>query len=327
MPLRAGSIRFPHKRVLLQRTRLAYVHFRNLLSDAKRDRAARVHGYVLVWLPEELLLFYLQDGEVVNVSASADGRHFRALSIAEAVSKVPGAAEVGEICFHECEDDQLAMMYWTQMRDPIAWPNELNVHEAAAVLGFLHATVHDGMIEVHVDGGLNYAAVRDGRVVRAFVADSLERDQLAAFGELLAPSNRPVDPHRVRLWPVPPPVPVQAPPALIRAYRELIAGVVRRLVELGADGAPAVAEHARKMLINEHPALEHLQLGQPSPGDPVTEAPVLSAAMGAWLGELLWASAPLDGTSPGRLIGHVAHERRHVFQSAGLFDALPWKVE
>ena len=27
------------------------------------------------------------------------------------------------------------------------------------------------------------------------------------------------------------------------------------------------------------------------------------------------------------LIGELARERRHMFQSAGLFDALPWKVE
>ena len=31
--------RFPHERVLLPRTKLAYVHLPNLLSDAKRDRS------------------------------------------------------------------------------------------------------------------------------------------------------------------------------------------------------------------------------------------------------------------------------------------------
>ena len=77
MPLPAATLHYPHDRVLLSRTRLAYVHLRNLLTDAKRDRAAKVYGYVTVWLPEELILLYMQEGEVVNATATPDGMHFR----------------------------------------------------------------------------------------------------------------------------------------------------------------------------------------------------------------------------------------------------------
>src|SRR5215210_8327772 len=73
MPLNAAGLRFPHDRVLLARTKLAYVHLRNLLTDAKRDRAARVFGYVAIWLPEGILVLYLQEGEVVNATHSVDG--------------------------------------------------------------------------------------------------------------------------------------------------------------------------------------------------------------------------------------------------------------
>ena len=59
MPQSLAALRFPHERVLLPRTKLAYVHLRNLLTDAKRDRAARVYGYVAIWLPEELVILYL----------------------------------------------------------------------------------------------------------------------------------------------------------------------------------------------------------------------------------------------------------------------------
>ena len=41
MPSRRRPALSLHSRVLLPRTRLAYVHLRNLLTDAKRDRAAR----------------------------------------------------------------------------------------------------------------------------------------------------------------------------------------------------------------------------------------------------------------------------------------------
>src|SRR6185312_16262562 len=63
-----ASLRFPYSRVLLPRTRLAYIHLRNLLTDAKRDRAARISGYVAVSLPDELVVLYLVGGEVANAT-------------------------------------------------------------------------------------------------------------------------------------------------------------------------------------------------------------------------------------------------------------------
>ena len=85
MSLPSASLRFPRDRVLLPRTRLAYVHLRNLFTDAMRDRSARVFGYVCVWLPDEFLIFYMQEGEVVNVTASPDGQRFHPVAIADAI--------------------------------------------------------------------------------------------------------------------------------------------------------------------------------------------------------------------------------------------------
>ena len=327
MPLPAAALHFPHDRVLLSRTRLAYVHLRNLLTDAKRDRTAKVYGYVAVWLPEEMLLLYLQEGEVVNATATHDGVTFRDLSIAEAVAMVPSAAEFGEICFLEADDEQLATMYWSQILDPIAWPAELDVHDSVAVLAFLSATMHDGVVEVHGDdGGVNYGIVRNGAAVRGFFADPGSSDAEERLAALLS-ENRALGRKGTRLWPVPPPLPVQAPPAMIQAYRDLMAAMVKRLADAGADGAPTVAEQARLMLVERHPCLERLSLKHPHPRDPVTETPALSAAIGAWISELLWTVVPPDGATPEALIGELTHERRHVFQSAGLFEALPWNVE
>jgi hypothetical protein len=327
MPLPAATLHFPHDRVLLSRTRLAYVHLRNLLTDAKRDRAAKVFGYVAVWLPEELLLLYLQEGEVVNATATLDGMQFRALSIAEAIAMVPSAAEFGEICFCEADDEQLATMYWSQVLAPVAWPGELNVHDPAAVFAFLHATMHDGVVEVHADdGGVNYGIIRNGRVTRGFFADAGAAPVEERLTALLA-GGRIAERKKTRLFPVPPPLPVQAPPAMIQAYRDLMAAIVKRLVDGGMDGAPSVAEHARKVLVDRHPCLDYFSLTHPHPRDPVTDTPALSAAIGAWIGELLWTVVPQDGTKPEQLLGELARERRHMFQSAGLFDALPWKVE
>ena len=110
MPATVTGLRYPCTRVLLPRTRLAYVHLKNLLTDAKRDRGARVSGYVAIWLPEEFLVLYLQRGELVNACLH-DGEAFQPIAIGAAVEKVPIEPEYGEICFHEADDEQLACMF------------------------------------------------------------------------------------------------------------------------------------------------------------------------------------------------------------------------
>lgn len=132
----------------------------------------------------------------------------------------------------------------------------------------------------------------------------------------------------VRRWEGPTPLPQQAAPALIQAYRELASSIVTRLVSEGGDGAPAVAEAARQALLPAHPALRafapsaldsRLARGTTEPAEAVT------AAVSTWVTELLWTAAS-DGPGPETLLGDASRERRHVFQSAGFFDRLPWKV-
>ena len=251
MPVAAGHLRYPLVRALLPRTRLAYVHLQNLLTDAKRDRAARVFGYVAIWLPDELLLLYMDEGELVNATASADGRHWRALPIGEAVAKVPNAAEYGEICFHEASDEQLAAMYATQVTPALGWPPELPVTSAPAVLGNLMATLFDGLLEVTADGEVNYLIFQHGMPLRGyFVNDAAEPDLSARVRALLDRAFR----HggSARRWDVPPALANQAAPALIAAYRELVGTLMRRLYEHGAESSFAVAEHARQHLIAKH---------------------------------------------------------------------------
>jgi len=99
MVVTPAALRFPYSRVLLPRTRLAYIHLRNLLNDAKRDRTAKVSGYVAVSLLDELLILYLLAGEAANATLR-DAHGSRVLSIAAALEKVPAEPEYGEICFH-----------------------------------------------------------------------------------------------------------------------------------------------------------------------------------------------------------------------------------
>ena len=56
------------------------------------------------------------------------------------------------------------------------------------------------------------------------------------------------------------------------------------------------------------------------------DAPALSVAIAAWLNETLWHLHLPEGVTAEQLLAEVARPRRHLFQAAGLFEALPWTI-
>lgn len=323
MPAIIAGMRFPYSRVLLPRTRLAYVHLRNLLSDAKRDRSARVSGYVAIWLPDELLLLYMQRGEVVNATAF-DGKAWRMVSIVTALAHVPAEPEYGEICFHEAEPDQLSCMFVAQTTPAEGWPSELRVTDPKVLFSYLMATTFDGLVEIECAGQASYLLLNDGTVDRAYLAAPNGRSMVERVREIFVRDAR--NGLHIRRWQRPAPLPAQAPPALVQAYRELAAALVTRVTGSGRDSAPAIAEHARVALLPRHPVLDTITFTERPARDTVSDAPELTAAMASWIQEFMWAAADHESSSPEQLLRDVVWERRHIFQSAGLFDRIPWKV-
>ena len=323
MPQALAGLRFPHERILLPRTKLAYVHLRNLLTDAKRERAARVYGYVAIWLPEELVLLYVQEGELVNAT-TLDPQGAMVIPIADALDKVPPEPEYGEICFHEADDEQLACMHYAHVVGEEPWPDELNPHDPHALFPYLLATTFDGTIEVTLDGNVNYLIVRDGMVERAFLSSVHFGELDEKIEQLFRPDGR-ASRMGVRRFPVPPPVPSQASPALIHAYRELVNGLVRELIGRGKDSAPIIAELARQSLASTHAPLHSFTAMDRLVHDPVAGVDELTESVAAWITEVLWAAADMDG-GPEAILRKLTHERRHMFQSAGLFERLPWQM-
>jgi hypothetical protein len=325
MALVRDALRYPAKRVLLQRTRLAYVHLGHLLTDAKRDRSARVYGYVAVWLPEELITLYLEEGEVVNATTTHDGVAFTPIAISDAVGRVPSSAEYGSICFHEASDEQLDTMYATQTGNPLSWPRELILDDGDAMLAFLYATMHDGAVEIQADGSVHYIMISSGSPVRGYFADGRPGDLVGHVKTLLGDTGHAARPE-VRLWPRPDALPAQASPALIQAYRDLVAALVTRLADGGVDDASSVVERARHDQIPQYPLLERFSLRMPTVRDPVTDTATLTMAIAAWIGDALQGEAGATA-DPGQALRDLTASRRHMFQAAGLYDALPWKLQ
>ncbi len=325
MPATVTGLHYPSLRVPLPRTKLAYVHLKNLLGDAKRDRSARVSGYVAIWLPEEFLILYLQRGELVNACHN-DGHGFQPMAIGAAVDMVPVDPEYGEITFCEAEDEQLACMFHSQTTAPEPWPPELRSSDPSALFPYLISCTFDGLVEIVADGGVSYLLFNMGQVSGGFIAD-------AGTGTMVERVARLFDRERlalhvqVRRWDVPPPLPVQAATGLVRAYRDLTTSLVLRLVADGREGAPAIAEHARTMLVGAHPALEGFSFNGRPPKAVVADAASLTVAVAAWINELLWTAGDQgEGNGPAEILRELTHERRHLFQSAGLFDRVSWKV-
>ncbi|MDB4917260.1 MAG: hypothetical protein JWM95_4904 [Gemmatimonadetes bacterium] len=324
MPATVAGLRYPHTRVLLPRTRLAYVHLRNLLTDAKRDRGARVSGYVAIWLPEEFLVLYLQQGELVN-ACTHNGKEFQPLAIGAAVEKVPGEPEYGEICFHEAGDEQLSCMYASQATPAVPWPAELRSTDPKALFPYLMATTFDGLVEIAAEGEVNYLLFRHGSVHTAYLSGAQTGTMIERVSRLFDRDRRALH-VSVRRWGVAEPLPVQAATGLVQAYRDLGTSLVLRLVANGRESAPAIAEHARQTLVKTHPSLEGFSFNGRPPRAVVADAEALTAAIAALINEVLWTASDQEGHGPEAMLRELTWERRHLFQSAGLFDQLSWKL-
>src|ERR1051325_1631775 len=258
MPAPIAGLRFPYTRVLLPRTRLAHIHLRNLLNDAKRDRAARISGYVAIWLPEELVILYLRAGEVANAT-TRDAKGCRALAISTALEKVPSEPEYGDICFHEADAEQLSCMFATHAEPAEPWPDGLHSHNPATLFPYLMSLTFDGVLEIVANDSVNYLVFRNGSVARAFLASTHHGTIVDRVAKLFAREGRDSK-LAVQRWAVPKPLPVQAPVALVQAYRDLACALVKRLVDDGRESAPAIAEHARQNLLATHPVLDGISL-------------------------------------------------------------------
>lgn len=324
MPASAATLRYPHGRVLLARTKLAYVHLRNLLTDAKRDRTARVAGYVAIWLPEEFIVLFLRDGEVVNAVRSAQ-RGIEAVAIATAIGRVPAEPEFGEIAFYEAPVELLVCMHHTMLHAPQAWPAEFAATDPRVLFPYLRDAHFDGVIEVVNRDTVNYLVLRDGLIEQSYVADDNGAGRTEQLARIFGPPS-PRPRTQVRAWSGPLTMPAQAPAALVSAYRDLIE---RLYSELGSYGVPvpsAVGERVRDALIGRHPALRRFAAGAKTE-DPSDSAEDVTAAVAAWVTDTIREALDGDEDAARSVAQAAARERRHTLHASGFLSALPWELE
>ena len=324
MPVLAARLRYPHGRVLLGRTKLAYVHLRNLLSDAKRDRTARVAGYVSIWLPDELLVLFLREGEVVNALRAAQ-RGNEPVAISSALSRVPAEPEFGEIAFYEAPAELLVCMYHTLLVRSDPWPAGFAAADPRVLFPYLRSEQFSGVVEVVTRDTANYLVLRDGLIEQAFVVDDDGSSRTEQLSRIFGPaSSRPK--AGVAAWRGPLYMPTQAPVALVAAYRDLIE---RMYLELGSYGVPvpsAVGERVRDALLGRYPALSRFAAGSRGE-DPSEDGQEVTAGVAAWVTDTAREALDGDEEAARRVVVEAARERRHMLRAAGFLSALPWELE
>jgi len=324
MAAHAAQLRYPSGRVLLGRTKLAYVHLRNLISDAKRDRTARICGYVAIWLPEEFLLLFLRDGEVVN-AVGLTPRGAEPMAIGSALARIPSEPEFGEIAFYEAPAEQLVCMYHTMVHEATPWPADLVAADPRVLFPHLRASRFAGVLEVVNRDAVHYLVLRDGLIEQTYVTDDAGEGRTEQLARVFGPQT-PKPRVRVRGWPGQLTMPAQAPAALVAAYRELIA---RLYAELGSYGVPvpsAVGERVRDALVERHPVLRRFGNGTKAE-DPPEDQDDVTAAVAAWVTDTVREALDGDEETAGNVVKAAARDRRHMLHAAGFLSALPWSIE
>jgi hypothetical protein len=321
-PVRLADLAFPARRVQIARTRLAFIHLDNLLHFAKNDRDGRVDAYLAAYLPDELLLLFLQDGELITaVAFTARGRSV--VPLAGALRRMREELGRGELVFCEAPLEQLAWMY--QSGAAPARPHPAASADPARMLDALRDERLTGVLELIVDGQVSYLQFEDGQFRSGYFADPAAgatvpadlTQRLAARPGAVAAS---VFPAAEKLSP-------QPPPSLVDAYRD----VFWRIVETAEREVPGEAIRRalslRDTLAPIHGSLAVLGADRGRPPTPVVTTPEdMTSGLADWalqLLEQLEVIAP--GVAPG-VVRDATREHRYVLQRAGFYRRLPWPI-
>jgi len=325
--VRLWDLVFPASRVLLARTRAAYVHLDNLIAYSKRDRDAKVDAFLACYRPDETVLLFFLRGDLVNAAVFAPiGRY--PVAIAEALKHIKAEPERAEVVFHEGTAELLAAIYATCVQTPE--PLGVDPANPDHLFRSLAERRWSGVLELINGGRVNYVMVRDGRFANgAFAEQSDKDDPRAALARIFQPTPPEVLPKvTARALPGLAAVPAQATPALVQVFRQFVWDVAEAAErEMPGEGAKR-AERVRTKLAAQHEALRSVGGARGSASaDPICEPTHLADAVGALMRDYL---GELEITHPGiavRLVKDAGREQRYALAAVGFFERLPWRID
>jgi hypothetical protein len=319
---------FPHDTAFLPRTRLSYINLPGILSDGKRDRAARVAGYVSIHLGERCFLVFLRGGEPYNAARlQGDARAAAALGeVLRIVGTESERGEAGQIGYFGCPEAQLRAMLATLLQPPVAWDEPVDATRPERLFPLLRDQRFSGVLELCDGCRHHYLEFDDGAYRAGWFT---ERDPAVSVGDFVrAVFASAGGALRATLYPSFPEMPVQAGPGFVDLYRRIVGGVLRELSQAtGRETALGQLRRGQERAAREHPAVAAFNVtdeGRIS-GDPVASPAVLTECVAAWLTEVL-VSASDHGIDPAAVLERTARDSRFVLSEHGFFNRLPWAL-
>ncbi|MGH7458966.1 MAG: hypothetical protein ACREKN_07825 [Longimicrobiaceae bacterium] len=321
--------RFPHAAAYLAFTKLGYVNLRRLLSDGKRDRSARVHGYVQAQLGEHGYLIFVRNGEPFH-AFRFEGTERGPIALGAALRQLEREGErgeVGRIGYFGAPEEQLRAMLSTALspaRDagvPCEPSHPELFFSALGKLGF------SGVLELFDGGAFHYLLFDDGRFRTGYFSGG---DGGSPAGERVREVLRTAgDSLRTRLHDLLRECPAQPTAAELELFEGFLTGLAAVLrggmQEEEVRGlfaeAGARSERAR-------PAVE--AFGWQGEGvrnrDTLLPADALADGVAAWTVEVVTLGSDRLGLDPSEVVERAAGRHRLALAERGFFQRLPWLV-
>ena len=325
--VRLWDLSFPSEQALLVRTRAAYVHLENLIAYAKRDRDAKVNAWLACYRPDETVLLFFLNGDLVNAAVMSPVGRFP-VAIAEAMKHIRADTERSEIAYHAANQQTLAAMFASCGQAP----QDLGLDPSSpkTIFDNVLAKKWSGMLELISDGRVNYLAVKEGRYASGIFSDQQPSEDAKTYmSRLFVVKNAAVQPRvGVKAFDGLAALPLQATPAMVALLRQYVWDIVDLAEREMPGDAAKRAEKIRMKLTPKHEALKSVGGARGSAfADPIVEPAAFTDGVAGWTKEFLGELEVMHPKIAPRLLKEATRDQRFQLQALGFFDRLPWKIE
>lgn len=320
--------RFPCDTAYLPRTRLAYVNLPGILSDGKRDRQARVPGFVAVQLGERCFLIFMRQGEPFYAARiTPAGRGPAALSeVLRLAATESERGEGGQIGYFGAGEEQLRAMLSTVVHEPLPLTHEVDPGRPDLLFPMLRERGFSGVLELCDGGRKHYLRFHEGGFRTGWFT---ERDESIPIPDFLRGLFTLGAGLNVGLYAALDELPVQAGPGFVDLYRRMIGGTLREVaLATGRETALGIVQRGQGLAALEHPVVAAFDITPEGRvmGDPVASPDALTDGVARWITEVLIAAADHHGIDPAGVLEKVGRDSRFVLQEHGFFARLPWAL-
>lgn len=310
----------------MERTRLRYVNLPGVLSDGKVDRAGKVNGFVLLFMGQRQGWIFLREGEAVLAALLRPERR-DLVPVEWLVSLAEREQERGDVAYYGAQEEQLRAMYATLAPTPVVRPTDVEQAQPELLFRRLADTHFDGVVEVQVDGGVNYLVLGSGELRSMYLAggEAAGSGPASLDALLLDAAGRP----EIRGFAAVETLPVQAPVALARLYLRVIEAVLAD-VAASVETEPAVTcfQEALVRQRREYPELAQVKLDPDGHAEGVvfgTQERVTQATA-SWLFEALTLAGRNWELDASETVARAALPHRHALEAQGFLRCLPWPI-